>query len=152
MFPSRFASDDSWVHGHGSIHHSLWLDHWRFGLLLAARPHALRCWSTLPNGRYVNSLNCSLMCFRVLPYFWLVIMSHHRYLLHHLSVHLCGRHQLRTVSLPTLSVQPPGWYKPWLRLVHVQCLGRAGTDPHSRVLLHPGTIDSASSTIPYLLS
>ncbi len=81
-----------------------------------------------------------------------LVSSHLRYLLHHLSLHLCGRHKLRTVPLPTLPLQPSRWYKPRLRLVHVQCLGRTRTDPHSWVLLHAGTIDTATPTIPYLLS
>lgn len=119
-----FASDDCWIHGYGSFHHSLWLDHWRFGLLLGTRPHALCCRPSFPDGRY---------------------------LLHHFSLHMRCWHQLWTVSLPALPVRPAGWYKSRLRLVYVQCLGRTGADPHSRVLLHPGTVDSASPTISYLL-
>lgn len=47
----RLAPDDSGLHGHGSVHHPVWLDDRTAGLLLGSGPHALRGWPAFPNGR-----------------------------------------------------------------------------------------------------
>lgn len=51
-----------------------------------------------------------------------------RDLLHYLPLHMCGRHQLWTVALPSLHVRNTRGHQSRLRLVHVLRLGRTGPD------------------------
>lgn len=70
-----------------------------------------------------------------------------RNLLHHLPLHLRRWHQLRAVPFPAVPVRSARRHRPRLRLVHVLRLGRPGTHPHRRLLLHPGSLRPAHPQI-----
>nr|XP_023668527.1 transmembrane protein 178B-like isoform X1 [Paramormyrops kingsleyae] len=119
---SEPAADDSRIHGHGGGHYPLRMAGGVVGGLLGSGSHAVCGWTALPHG-------------------W--------HLLHNLPLHLCGRHQLRVLPLPTLPVWTARRYRPRLRLVHVLRLGGAGADAYRRVLLHPGPL-YATCAVPVL--
>lgn len=59
-------------------------------------------------------------------------------MLHHFSLHVCGRDQLWTVTLSPLHVRDPRRHQSWLRLVYVLCVGRPGLDASRWLPLYSG--------------
>lgn len=66
-------------------------------------------------------------------------------MLYHFLVHLCGWDQFRTVSLSALHVWNTRGYQSWVWLVHVLCLGRAGSHLAGRVPVHAGPLPLPAS-------
>lgn len=68
-----------------------------------------------------------------------------RNLLHHLTLHVRGRDQLRALPLSSLHVRDPRGHQPRIRLVNVLRVGRPGPDAAGRLPVHAGPVPVPSA-------